>query len=81
MMKIWAEAFWKNSPVYDEADVEQAVEAIPRRSYRLLILPLLLLVALTVLLGIAAEPFMKLAFEAAAQLRSPVLYVKSVLGT
>lgn len=81
MTKIWAEAFWKDSPLYDDDAVEQAVDTIPRQKYRLLIIPLVLLVLLTVGLGFAAEPMMNLAFEAAAQLRNPELYLQAVLGT
>ncbi|MBZ0299334.1 MAG: Na+/H+ antiporter subunit D [Anaerolineae bacterium] len=80
MTKIWAEAFWKDSPTYHEADIEQAVEAIPRRDYRLMLLPLVLLASLTLLIGLIAEPVMNLALEAAAQLRNPDLYLQAVLG-
>jgi multicomponent Na+:H+ antiporter subunit D len=80
MTKIWAEAFWKDSPVFDEGDVAQAVLAIPRRHYRVLLFPLLLLAGLTVLLGLVADPVLTLAQEAARQLRYPDLYVNAVLG-
>jgi multicomponent Na+:H+ antiporter subunit D len=80
MIKIWTEAFWKNSPVYDEADVERALQRIPPADYRLLVLPLALLAGLTVILGVVAEPVMQWAFEAAAQLMNPELYLRAVLG-
>jgi multicomponent Na+:H+ antiporter subunit D len=81
MIKIWAEAFWKDGPVYDEQAIEDAVREIPRQHYRQLLIPLVLLVVLTVALGLLAEPMMWLAFEAAEQLRHPVLYMQAVLGT
>jgi len=80
MVKIWAEAFWKTSPIYDVDDVMRAVQAIPRRDYRMLLIPLLLLAALTVVLGVVAEPVMNLALEAGRQLYSNDLYLRAVLG-
>lgn len=81
MTKIWAEAFWKDSPTYSDGDVRQAIRAIPRQEYRLLIFPLGLLVALTVLIGLAAEPLMQLSLAAADQLRFPEGYLRAVLGS
>jgi multicomponent Na+:H+ antiporter subunit D len=80
MTKIWAEAFWKDSPVYNVAVAESAVQAIPRRTARLLVLPIAALVILVVVLGLAAGPFVDLAFAAGEQLRNPDLYIQAVLG-
>jgi len=38
------------------------------------------LAALTVVLGVAAEPFFVLATDAATQLLDPALYIRAVLG-
>lgn len=80
MIKIWAEAFWKDSPAYTDDEVRQAVADIPRANYRALLIPLALLVVLTVVLGVAAEPFINLSIEAARQLHNPDLYLQAVLG-
>ncbi len=80
MTKIWGEAFWKDSPVFDDGDVRQAVKAIRRRDYRMLLIPLVLLVIITIGLGVAADPFIELSLEAARQLHSPDLYLQAVLG-
>jgi multicomponent Na+:H+ antiporter subunit D len=76
MLKIWAEAFWKPQPV--------AAEGPPARrdlwKERGLVLPIALLAGLTLVLGLAAEPFFALALEAAGQLLDPAVYIQAVLG-
>ncbi len=80
MTKIWAEAFWKNSPAYEITAVTAAVSAMPRQTTRLLLLPIAGLMILTIVLGLVAEPFVELALAAATQLRNPDLYIQAVLG-
>lgn len=77
MTKIWNEVFWKPSPPR---------EAIPEatspllRSMPLMLLPIVALAALTVLIGLAAEPLFQLADEAARQLADPTEYIEAVKG-
>jgi multicomponent Na+:H+ antiporter subunit D len=80
MTKIWAEAFWKDSPAFGLSTIQAAVRDIPRQTYRLLLLPIILLAVLTVVLGLVAEPIINLAVAAAEQLRNPLLYMEAVLG-
>jgi multicomponent Na+:H+ antiporter subunit D len=71
MLKIWNEAFWKPRPVEDP----------PRQPLStLLLLPVLVLAAVTVLLGTASEPLLVLATRAADQLLDPQIYQRAVLG-
>ncbi len=71
MTKIWNEAFWKAAP-----------EGTPPagRLPLTLMLPVALLAALTLAMGVLAGPVFDLASRAAAQLADPSQYVRAVLG-
>jgi multicomponent Na+:H+ antiporter subunit D len=75
MTKIWAAAFWAPA-----AEPTIAVPPLDRRERILLLGPAAALAALTVLMGVAAEPTVHLAQAAAAQLLSPSAYTTAVLG-
>jgi multicomponent Na+:H+ antiporter subunit D len=75
MTKIWAEAYWKDRPA-ESAPLQPL--AVQQRST--LLMPVILLAALTVILGIGAEPLLTLGTEAAAQLLNPSEYIQAVLG-
>jgi multicomponent Na+:H+ antiporter subunit D len=77
MTKIWGEVFWKAAPVRPEPDAPPALE--PAR-LRLMIAAIVLLAAITVLIGLAAGPLFTLAMEAAGQLMNPQPYIEAVLG-
>lgn len=74
MTKIWAEVFWKNRP-------ETTPEPLPlfRRGRLQLLLPITALAAITVMIGLMAEPVFALASQAANQLLSSGEYVAAVL--
>ncbi|MBI2868733.1 MAG: Na+/H+ antiporter subunit D [Chloroflexi bacterium] len=80
MTKIWAAAFWKNQ---DYPEVQRGAEAgrAGVRLHPLLVIPTGVIAALTVLLGLVAEPVMSLAFQAAEQLMNTSHYIDTVLGT
>jgi len=80
MMKIWAEAFWKDRPESDEAASDGLPELRTSRAWLALVAPIIALGALTIVLGIAAEPFFVLARDAARQLLDPASYIQAVLG-
>lgn len=73
MTKIWAEAFWKDHPT--DHDLSS-----PLLNRRALLLPTVTLAALTLLMGLVAEPVLDLADAAAAQLLDPAGYIAAVLG-
>jgi len=69
MGKIWLEAFWKAAPVQRRR---------PRRVPLAVTLPILLLGLVTMTIGLAADPFVRLANEAALVLVEPARYVAAV---
>lgn len=74
MTKIWGEVFWK-------ADPNPGADApLESGRYRALVLPIVLLAAITVAIGFAAGPMFDLALAAAAQLADPSTYIRAVLG-
>ncbi|MEL7290337.1 MAG: proton-conducting transporter membrane subunit [Pseudomonadota bacterium] len=73
MSKIWAEAFWKPAP-----SDHPPLQSVPTQwGYYL---PIITLTGLSVIIGLAAEPFYQFAQYAAAQLLDPNEYVTAVLG-
>jgi multicomponent Na+:H+ antiporter subunit D len=85
MLKIWNAAFWKPLPTDLEpfADGYAAVTPEVVASTRLavaMVAPIVLLVACTVGLTVAAGPAFDLVDRAAVQLKEPAGYVEAVLG-
>jgi multicomponent Na+:H+ antiporter subunit D len=79
MTKIWAEAFWKEQAEgMSEVPVQDGRTA-SSGSLRVLLLPIGLLAALTVLMGLACEPILALTTRAAEELLNPAVYVQAVL--
>jgi len=78
MIKIWAEAFWKPKTTSEYMGSEQT--QILKKSQILLLSPIVLLACLTVLMGLAAEPFFALATRTAEQLLNPAEYIHAVFG-
>ncbi|MEX0777639.1 MAG: proton-conducting transporter membrane subunit [Phycisphaeraceae bacterium] len=68
MSKIWSYAFWSKEPR------EQA-----GKNYRGMMAPTAVLVAITVVLGLAAQPFLELANRAAEDVIDPTRYIQAVL--
>jgi multicomponent Na+:H+ antiporter subunit D len=86
MLKIWNAAFWKPLPEPAPADLSTGQVAITPERVRdtrlaiTLIAPIVLLVACSVGLAVAAAPAFDLADAAAVQLLQPAGYVEAVLG-
>jgi multicomponent Na+:H+ antiporter subunit D len=76
MTKIWAEAFWKPMP----AGAHPAPTGTRFRALAALYLPIIFLAALTMLIGVYAQPFFVLAEASAAELLDKRVYVEAVLG-
>lgn len=72
MIKIWNEGFWKKQPVTAAVNNKEKVP------YTML-LPVIVLALLTIILGVAAEPFINLSTRAADQLINPAEYIHAVL--
>jgi len=77
MFKIWNEVFWKAAPVDNNHSNNMAPS---RQSWILTIAPILVLAIFTLVIGLAAEPFLRLSQQAAAQLLDPIQYIQTVLG-
>jgi multicomponent Na+:H+ antiporter subunit D len=76
MTKIWGEAFWKPKPETTETESEDNRQ---KPSFWMLA-PIIALAVLTITIGLAPEPFLKIAGQAAHELLNPHIYVKAVLG-
>jgi multicomponent Na+:H+ antiporter subunit D len=76
MAKIWAEAFWKAPP-----EANSNGENPPLSGLFNLVLPIAALAAITIIIGLVAEPFFALANAAANQLLHPTEYINAVNPT
>ncbi|WP_244490771.1 Na+/H+ antiporter subunit D [Aureimonas frigidaquae] len=70
MSKIWSEGFWKPAPAF-----RRRVRTVPAPFYA----AIALLAALTVCMGLFAEPFVTFAHAAARDLADPTPYIEAVL--
>ncbi|NPD16077.1 Na+/H+ antiporter subunit D [Xinfangfangia sp. D13-10-4-6] len=75
MTKIWAEAFWKPHPNGSWPRLSD----IPARPRWLMLAPIIVLAAMTVLIGIFPQPFISFATIGAGQLLDPAAYIETVL--
>ncbi|WP_420642688.1 Na+/H+ antiporter subunit D [Candidatus Leptofilum sp.] len=75
MIKIWTQAYWKRPP-------EEKERPFPPNGsgWVLRFIPVVLLAACTITIGLGAEYFLGIAMTAAEQLLNPALYVQTVLG-
>jgi len=74
MMKIWAEAFWKDPPG------PPLIAPVATPPGGLLVGPVVVLALLSAGMGLAAEPFAQFATEAAKQVLDREGYIAAVLG-
>jgi multicomponent Na+:H+ antiporter subunit D len=74
MTKIWGEAFWKPHPEGGEAAAPLA--AAPAA----MLAPIVTLAAMTIVIGLFAQPFWIVAERAAAEMLDPTVYAAAVLG-
>ena len=75
MTKIWAEAFWKKTP---EEAPESGVSAT-QANLKLMYLPVITMVVMTLYLGLFGQQLFGLAEQAAEQLLNPSSYIEAVL--
>jgi multicomponent Na+:H+ antiporter subunit D len=79
MTKIWAEAFWKPAPAAAAKPVGADVARKPPGGVAGLLVPVLVLAAVAVILGVAAGPVLALLVRAGEELLDPAAYVAAVL--
>ncbi|MCB0192934.1 MAG: Na+/H+ antiporter subunit D [Anaerolineae bacterium] len=75
MTKIWAEVFWKAEPEPDPAYPREDLSLGALAGY---VLPIAALAAVTIVIGLFSEPFVRLAIDAAEQLLDPNQYIHAV---
>ena len=80
MAKIWAAAFWGDTPHTAANSAEQSWKTCSLAQKTALYLPMILLGALTLTIGLMSQPFFELATQAAEQLLNPTGYIDAVLG-
>ena len=76
MVKIWNEVFWKELPSGASPNLRPITAVRKLQMYG----PNLALALVSVLMGLAVEPFFRLSLTAADQLLNPAGYIASVLG-
>lgn len=74
MTKIWNAAFWKKKPESDLPD--ESLTKVDRLCYYI---PILSLVVITLIIGLAVEPVYRIAEQASAQLFEPHSYIEKVM--
>jgi len=80
MTKIWNYAFWKDAPPSksdNPAEPEKSLFSFPNF---MLLIPMVLLTATTILIGFYPEPFFLAVNRAAEDLMNPQNYINVVLG-
>jgi multicomponent Na+:H+ antiporter subunit D len=77
--KVWAEVFWKQSPVREIAEKDNfAGMKFFRKS--LLVGPVVMLAMVSVYIGFGAENIMAVSSHIARELKNPAPYIRAVLG-
>jgi multicomponent Na+:H+ antiporter subunit D len=76
MTKIWAEAFWKAQP-----DEQATVASKHPGPLAYMVIPIAVMSASTVLIGLFGAPMFEFSERAAAQLMNPQEYISAVLTT
>ncbi len=71
MIKIWAEAFWKAQPEANDKAISLPLLGV---------IPVALMAAMTLVIGLYAEPFIQLSQATGEQLLAPATYIQAVLG-
>ena len=79
MTKIWNEAFLKKKP-QSEKIVKDTSQQNGLFSHICALAPIVMLAALTVIMGLAAKPALIIIQRAADQLMNPAEYITTVLG-
>src|SRR5690606_35566313 len=79
IVRIWAEAFWKESPkpITEEIDHFAPFSLSGKIA---LIAPIVCLAAVSLLIGFNANNVIKLSSKAAYEMKHPEIYINNVLG-
>lgn len=77
MVKIFMYVYWGEAPPYKPAPGFERKGSLYLRS----LAPIVILSALTVLMGVCAQPILSLCTEAAEQMMNPQIYIDAVMNT
>ncbi len=82
MTKIWTEGYWTPSKAEENDELPPGVEDFPGWTSNMIAMfvPILILAALSVGMGLLAQPVISLLIETAEQLLDPSVYIEAVLG-
>jgi multicomponent Na+:H+ antiporter subunit D len=78
MTKIWGEVFWKKLPETSALVIDNQRELFKRKW--LMIIPVLILTALILLMGLYAKPFIEYSMRVAEQLFDKQSYINAVFN-
>lgn len=78
MLKIWNEAFWKAAPAGGTECVRDW--QADRKTKLIMLTPIMSLAAITLAIGLFAEPFVDFSMRAGAQLLDTSAYIDAVIG-
>ncbi len=76
MTKIWIAVFWEPAPANGPRTADRDAAPLPLP----MLLPVAALAALTVAIGLGAQPLLNIALAAAEELLNPMGYVRAVMG-
>ena len=79
MIKIWNEAFWKAAPEHLDQTIHDW--RADRRARIVMLSPIIALAAMTLTIGLFAEPFVDYSLRAGEQLLDKSAYIDAVFGT
>lgn len=76
--KIWADVFWKSTP--ENVEVQDKFKKLPPLRRVLLVLPVMLLAAVSLYIGFGAENVVRIAQHIAGEMMDTTPYIEAVLG-
>ena len=79
IVRIWSEAFWKESPKHITEEIDHFAP-FSLSGKIALITPIIGLAAVSLLIGLNANSFIKLSEKAAYEMKRPEIYINNVLG-
>jgi len=80
MTKIWHEVFWKEDPQQHGAELHESWQRCDAARKGAMIAAIVVLAAITILIGFYPQPFFTIAQDAARQLLDQNAYIYSVMG-
>jgi multicomponent Na+:H+ antiporter subunit D len=76
--RLWSEVFWKDKPPNNQH--EDAFGLLPSWKKTMLVMPVMLLAALSLYIGFGADNIIRVSRHIAAELKDTTPYIKAVLG-